>query len=84
MACQVPLQRSPEMIPLQEAGAVVADNAPPVSGNFSEACGGRSSLPIRVSSVISAHLIARLIKGCRGDAPRVLSVCEKTLAFSTL
>jgi large subunit ribosomal protein L35 len=31
------------------------------------ACG--SSLPIRLSSVISPHLIARLIKGCRGDDP---------------
>jgi hypothetical protein len=38
---------------------------------------GGSSLPIRVSSVISPHLIARLIKGCRGDPLRVLSVLEK-------
>jgi hypothetical protein len=38
---------------------------------------GGSSLPIRVSSVISPHLIARLIKGCRGDTLRVLSALEK-------
>jgi hypothetical protein len=29
---------------------------------------GGSSLPIRVGSAISAAFIARLIKGCRGDA----------------
>jgi len=43
-----------------------------------------SSLPFAASSVISPHLIARLIKGCRGDPLRVLSAYGKTIAFSTL